>query len=107
MQPSRFGKIASTDVDAEVECYKRLRRERRDGERRRTRPLAETDAHAMVRVALAWLPYGGVPADELLVHFGLTDDQFVATLWQIMADGHCAREDARDIAEQYPRSTNN
>ncbi|EHI39810.1 hypothetical protein OPAG_01446 [Rhodococcus opacus PD630] len=61
----------------------------------------------MVRVALAWLPYGGVPADELLVHFGLTEDQFVTALWQIMTDGHCAREDARDIAEHYPRSTNN
>ncbi|MDT2007491.1 hypothetical protein FXW78_28735 [Rhodococcus opacus] len=60
----------------------------------------------MVRVALAWLPYGGVPADELLVHFGLTDDQFVAALWQIMADGDCAPEDARNIAEHYPRSTN-
>jgi len=74
MQPSRFGRVASTDVDAQVERYKRLRRKKRDGERRRTRPRRKPDAHAMVRVALARLPYGGVPADELLVHFGLREE---------------------------------
>ena len=31
MQPSRFGRIASTDVEAHVERYKRLRRKKRDG----------------------------------------------------------------------------
>ncbi|MFE5702846.1 hypothetical protein [Rhodococcus koreensis] len=37
----------------------------------------------------------------------LTEDQFVAALWRIMADGHCARKDAQDVTDHYPLSKNN
>ena len=46
--------------------------------------VADRYEHDIVTFMRSWAPYGGPPADEVLLEFGLTREQLVARYHQIL-----------------------
>ncbi|MFE7421106.1 hypothetical protein [Rhodococcus sp. NPDC057529] len=43
----------------------------------------------MIRFAQIWMPYGGAPADEIFLNFGLSKPQFTEELRRAINDTSC------------------
>lgn len=44
--------------------------------------------HAMLTLALRWLPFGGAPLDEVFVEFGLTADEYTRRIADLVSQHH-------------------
>ena len=70
----------------------------------RKRKHPDTEADLIIAFAIMWAPYGGAPAEEILVRFGLTTRRFIERLWQVIPESTCARDELISLASTYPRS---
>jgi hypothetical protein len=64
-----------------------------------------TEAEDFVEFALKWAPFGGAPAEETFVLFGMTRARFFERLWQLVQDGQISTELSRSLAAAYPPPT--
>jgi len=86
--------------------YRKWRQKRRADwiEANRERKHRNTEAERLIEFASMWAPYGGVPEEEVLVHFGMTTHQFIERLWQFIPESNCDQEEIRSLASAYPHN---
>ncbi|MGR6520180.1 hypothetical protein ACU5JM_00885 (plasmid) [Rhodococcus erythropolis] len=60
------------------------------------------DTEVLLDLALDWVPYGGVPEDEVFERYGTTVAGFIDQLWVIVDHLHCDRETVAKLAAVYP-----
>ncbi|RYF57120.1 MAG: hypothetical protein EOO27_16430 [Comamonadaceae bacterium] len=83
----------------------RLRRRRRRAARIKVhhqRNYPDVDAERLIEFATMWAPYGGVPDEEILVNFGMTQRRFIERLWQVIPESNCAQDELRILSSTYP-----
>lgn len=93
-------------IDLQTRRYGKMRR------RRKTERLARQRQHQLsaeaadiLRFALIWAPYGGVPADETFQKFGMSTRRFIERLWQTIEEAECNLHITNQFASVYPRHT--
>ncbi|WP_128970174.1 hypothetical protein [Rhodococcus opacus] len=81
-----------------------IRRCRRWKQRRRAanltraeEPRVDKETEDILEFIRTWAPYGGAPAEEILVRFGMTPSRFKAKLREIRALDHIAMEMERNV----------
>ncbi|SEB80550.1 hypothetical protein SAMN04490239_1736 [Rhodococcus koreensis] len=81
---SRSHLADTTAADDEHPAAYRLPRRQRLRDKLRTEKHSRIprEADQLIRLALTWLPYGGPPADEIMVQFGMTAARFSEALRQ-------------------------
>jgi len=91
---------ASTE---DIEGYRKLRARRRQARRRaQDWRSAGTEDDAVIELACIWAPYGGAPADEIFIRFGINTGRFIELLWQILNSRHCGPSFTEHLAVVYP-----
>ncbi|WP_128970212.1 hypothetical protein [Rhodococcus opacus] len=82
-----------SSVDAitdDLNAYRRQRRDRMSTERRRARHQELTGATPdLIRFAQKWAPYGGAPAEEIFVRYGMTTERFLCVLADATSSPDC------------------
>ncbi|MFF2028567.1 hypothetical protein EEB14_18595 [Rhodococcus sp. WS4] len=68
------------------------------------RSRATRDAEAILRLAVAWAPYDGVPEDEVFCRFGINRMKFSSLLWKIVRKYGCDSESLVLLQRVYPLS---
>lgn len=61
-----------------------------------------TESHDFIRIARIWIPYGGVPEEEVFIRFGLNLQRFVERLWEFVAGSRHDHDLAAELATIYP-----
>ena len=86
--------------------YRQWRQRRRaawiEANRKRNHP--DTEAERLIEFASRWAPFGGAPAEEILVHFGMTMRRFIERLWQVIPESNCAQDEILIRARIYPQA---
>lgn len=59
------------------------------------------ESNHLIRLAQSWIPYGGPPADEVMVQFGMTTARFLDALRQTINQSDCDPSIARRIHTAY------
>jgi len=59
------------------------------------------ESNQLIRLAQSWIPYGGPPADEVMVQFGMTTARFLDALRQTINQSDCDPSIARRIHTAY------
>ena len=84
--------------------YRQWRHRRRaawmEANRKRNHP--DTEAERLIEFASRWAPFGGAPAEEILVHFGMTMRRFIERLWQVIPESNGLQDEIRILARIYP-----
>lgn len=93
-----------TVIDLQVRRY-RMAQRRRTSERiaQQSQRHLSGEAAEIIRFALIWAPYGGVPADEALQRFGMSTRRFIERLWQAAEEAGCDLQITNQFARIYPR----
>ncbi|MHA4854579.1 hypothetical protein L1080_034375 [Rhodococcus sp. MSC1_016] len=103
-QPARHA-TGNADQPADIvdlRRYRRWRRRRRDlGVTWEQARRLGTEAEDILQFARTWAPYGGAPAEETFVRFGMMSSRFVERLRQIILDSGIDPTVARQLAEVY------
>jgi hypothetical protein len=76
----------SAQVENEIHAYRTRRHRNRARLREEKNYRLSPDAADIVRCARIWAPFGGPPADEIFVRFGMSQARFAERLWQILGD---------------------
>lgn len=79
-------------VENEIHAYQTRRQRRRAQLRKEKFYRLSPDAADIVQCARMWVPFGGPPADEIFVRFGMSQTRFTERLWQIVGDIGCDPE---------------
>ncbi|MCS4258015.1 hypothetical protein M2405_006342 [Rhodococcus erythropolis] len=61
------------------------------------------DTEPLLKLALDWVPYGGVPEDEVFERYGTSVAGFIDQLWVIVHHLHCDRETVAKLAAVYSK----
>ncbi|ANS28837.1 hypothetical protein R1CP_20795 [Rhodococcus opacus] len=94
----------SSEVDVQIGRYQRhCQRERQEQRARERRPIPKTEADVFIRTALTWVPYGGVPEDDIFQMFGMSRSRFIETLWHTVRSVNPEKE--RSINSRGSTST--
>nr|WP_083849776.1 hypothetical protein [Rhodococcus sp. JVH1] len=64
----------------------------------------DTETEHLIEFASRWAPFGGAPAQEILVNFGMTTHRFIERLWQVIPESNCVQEQIRSLASAYPHN---
>ncbi|ANS32220.1 hypothetical protein R1CP_38105 (plasmid) [Rhodococcus opacus] len=73
--------------------YRRWQQRRREASLTRAeRPRVDREVEEILEFIRAWTPYGGAPAEEILVRFGMTPSRFREKLHEIRALDHIAKD---------------
>jgi Protein of unknown function (DUF3263) len=56
----------------------------RDSPSRRDPPAIDPDDRHLLVFAIRWMPYGGGPADEIFIQFGMTPQRFYERLQEVI-----------------------
>ncbi len=65
----------------DIRTYRQWCDRRREASRTRTgQPRLDGEAYEIVRFARRWATFGGAPADEIFIHFGLSPAQYAERL---------------------------
>jgi hypothetical protein len=73
-------------VENEIHAYRTRRQRRRSRLRAEKYYRLSPEAADIVQCARIWVPFGGPPADEIFVRFGMSQARFTERLWQILGD---------------------
>jgi hypothetical protein len=73
-------------VENEIHAYRTRRQRSRAQLRKEKNYRLSPDAADIVRCARIWAAFGGPPADEIFVRFGMSEARFAERLWQILGD---------------------
>jgi len=75
----------------EIRRYRQWQQRRRAANRTRAEePKVDKEAEDILEFVRTWAPYGGAPAEEILVRFGMTPSRFKAKVREIRAHDHLA-----------------
>ena len=89
-------------TEAELDSYRRRRQRRRQAQRTcESRNQATSPDAELLQFAQSWAPYGGAPAGDILVRFGMTTTRFVEVLRRAMSTVGCDPEVARQLRTVY------
>lgn len=92
----------SSEVDAQIGRYQRHRqRERQERRARERRSIRKTEADVIIRTALTWVPYGGVPEDDIFQMFGMSRSRFIETLWHTVRSVNPEEDTIDQLARVY------
>jgi len=70
----------------EIRRYRRWQHRRREANRTRAeKPRVDREVEDILEFVRMWAPYGGAPAEEILVRFGMSPSRFVEKLREIRA----------------------
>jgi hypothetical protein len=61
------------------------------------------EAERLITFAEMWVPYGGAPEEEILVHFGMAPHRFIERLWQVLPKSRCTQDEMCSFANVYGR----
>ena len=91
-----------TDTDEYPTVHRRAHRQLlRDKIRAERHSRVPRESDQLIRVAQTWLPYGGPPAEEVMVQFGMTTARFLEALRQAIYLPDCDPSIARTIHTAY------
>ncbi|RZL85339.1 MAG: hypothetical protein EOP32_00150 [Rhodococcus sp. (in: high G+C Gram-positive bacteria)] len=68
-------------------------------------PRATREAEEILRLAVAWAPYDGVPEDEVFCRFGIDRKKFCGLVWKTVRKYGCDSGTAALLGRVYPRTT--
>lgn len=93
--------VVGAELDARRFRRWRVRRQTAEIQRPAGRQLSR-DAEDIIDFARVWAAFGGVPADETFVRFGMSRTRFVDQLWQVIREFGCDGDLAHRFRETFP-----
>lgn len=110
LSPSKFESTPGCDrtvaaaesLTEDLSAYRRKRRARMSAELRRTRHRSlPSESADYIDFAQTWAPYGGPPAEDILVRYGMTTKRFLDALANAIASPSCDPRIAADLRGTY------
>lgn len=67
-------------------------------------PQPTIEVQEILRLAMSWAPYGGIPSDEVFCRFGVDQTRFSELLWRTVREYGCDKEALAVIQRVYPHT---